>query len=414
MNKAESEKIASFFEACGYAPADDPRDADIIVVNTCVVRQSAENRIIGHLGHLKGIKRERPETKIILTGCFVHGFPDQIGALYPHVDCAFRPGEFKKIQEWAKSSLCGTITSNKTFLPAGHTSPCAYVPIIEGCNNFCSYCIVPYRRGRERSRSITDVLDEVTSLAAQGITEITLLGQNVNSYGKDIGMEQGLSELLKSLNNIPELLRIRFLTNHPKDMTPGLIETISGMEKVCKHINIPFQAGDNEILHRMRRGYTREQYIDLIESIRKHIPAVSLSTDIIVGFPGETEEQFQRSVDMLRQIRFDSAHVAAYSVRTGTIAAKKYIDDIPSSVKKERLNCMETLQERISAEINLQLVGKKLEVLVEGDKKNKWFGRAASDKLVFFESTENCIGRLVNVTIVKSSPWSLQGEMAAG
>ena len=414
MNKAESEKIASYFESCGYSATDDPHSADIIILNTCVVRQSAEDRITGHLGYLKGIKKNNPYIKIILTGCFVPRSPGRIKELFPYVDFSFRPGDFNTLRNWAENNnFLSPRQSEDLLLPVEHTSPCAYISIIQGCNNFCSYCIVPYRRGREGSRDIDDINKEATALVKQGIKEITLLGQNVNSYGRDLGMKDGLRELLETLHTIPGLLRIRFLTNHPKDMSRGLIESIAGLDRICKHVNVPFQAGDNEILKRMRRNYTREQYLDLIKMLRSYIPDISLSTDVIVGFPGESEEQFRLSLDMLEQVRFDSSHIAAYSVRTGTIAARQFSDDVPAQEKKRRREIMESLQKRISGEINGLLLGRTIEVLVEGKKNNKWFGRTKSDKLVFFESNENCMGYPVNVTIKKSSPWSLQGDMAA-
>ncbi len=411
MNKAESGKIAAYFEAGGYIRTGDPRYADVIILNTCVVRQSAEDKITGHLGYLKGIKKQNPNKKIVLTGCFVADSSEQVRQDYPHVDISFPPGDFASLEQWALSSKCALVPEEYPPLPEDHISPCAYVPIIQGCNNFCAYCIVPYRRGREHSRPVNDIVREVEALLQRGIKEVTLLGQNVNSYGNDLGKNDGLSELLTCLNRIPGLARIRFLTNHPKDMREHLIEVVSSLDKVCEHINVPFQAGDNYILAKMRRSYTRETYIELIEKIREHIPSVSLSTDVIVGFPGETEAQFERSYDMLERIRFANSHIAAYSERQGTIAAREFNDDVPPAVKKKRLAALESLQERISTEVNELLIGKDVEILVEGKKKNKWFGRTRSDKLVFFESAKDCIGHLVHVTISKSSPWSLQGEL---
>ena len=413
MNKAESAHIASYLEAEGYTATNDPHDADIIVLNTCVVRQSAEDKIIGHLGYLKGIKKEYPDKKIILTGCFVKDSKDSIQEQFPHIDLAFPPGAFQIMEDWIGNVCSSGIRKERDLLPAEYESPCAYLPIIQGCNNFCSYCIVPYRRGRERSRLEDDIVQEAEKLVDKGIKEITLLGQNVNSYGKDLSLENGLRDLLARLNSIPGLMRIRFLTNHPRDMNEPLIKAIASLEKVCEHINVPFQSGDNEILAKMHRHYSREHYFALIKTIRAYIPDIALSTDVIVGFPGETEEQFQQSVDMLRTIRFDNSHIAAYSVREGTIAARELEDNVPYDTKKERLALMESLQENISKEINERFLGQEVEILVEGKKKNKWFGRTRGDKLVFFESPDHYLGRLVHVKINKTSPWSLQGGLAA-
>jgi tRNA-2-methylthio-N6-dimethylallyladenosine synthase len=247
-----------------------------------------------------------------------------------------------------------------------------------------------------------------------GAKEVTLLGQNVNSYGHDLPTQPGLSDLLTELNNINGLSRIRFLTNHPKDMRQELIKAVASLDKVCEHISLPLQAGDNDVLKAMRRGYTVEQYRQLVGSVRNSILEVALSTDVIVGFPGEGEEQFTRTMAVLEEVRFDTVHVAAYSPRLGTIASKEYEDNVPPELKKERLNRVETLQANVAGEIGSQLIGKEAEVLIEGKKGGKWYGRTRSNKLVFFESGSNCLGRLIDVTITKSSPWALQGEISIG
>ncbi len=248
----------------------------------------------------------------------------------------------------------------------------------------------------------------MTGLAGRGAKEVTLLGQNVNSYGHDLPAPSDLSDLLTALNDVVGLARIRFLTNHPKDMSQQLIQTIASLDKVCKHINLPLQAGNDDVLKAMRRGYTAEQYRQLVGNIRKYIPDVALSTDVIVGFPDESDEQFEQTLAILEEIRFDTVHVAAYSPRSGTIASREYEDNIPPEIKKERLNKVEEMQAKIAAEINSRLMGKTVEVLVEGKKGGKWYGRTRSNKLVFFESGDDCLGRLVDVTIIKTSPWALQ------
>jgi len=409
MNKAESQKVADFLENSGYQPADSMQKADLVIINTCVVRQSAETKVLGMLGYLKGMKNHQPDLSILVTGCFVDSNIKQLQKNFPHVDLFFRPSGYSELLSWLDSQ---TAHVPKQIKPASVQNPhvTAFVPIVQGCNNFCSYCIVPYRRGREKSRQIDEVVCEVTGLTKHGVKEVTLLGQNVNSYGKDLPSQPSLGDLLVNLNGISGLLRIRFLTNHPKDMSQQLIESVACLDKVCRHINLPLQAGSDHILKAMRRDYTLEQYRQLVASIRKYIPDVALSTDIIVGFPDESQEQFEQTLAALKDIRFDTVHVAAYSLRSGTTASREYEDNTPPEIKKERLNKVEEVQTEIAAEINAELNGKSVQVLVEGKKDGKWCGRTRSNKLVFFKSHENCLGRLVDVTILKTSPWSLQGH----
>jgi tRNA-2-methylthio-N6-dimethylallyladenosine synthase len=290
-------------------------------------------------------------------------------------------------------------------------TPCTYVPIIQGCNNFCSFCIVPYRRGREKSRPLAEIVKEVKELVKRGAKEVTLLGQNVDSYGHDLPDKPDLANLLYELNAIEGLLRIRFLTNHPKDMSPRLIEAVASLDKVCEQLNLPVQSGSNEILDAMRRGYTAEQYRQLIAEIRSKMPGVALSTDVLVGFPSESERQFQQTFDLLSELKFDTVHVAAYSPRPGTISARKMEDNIPPAEKRRRLNEVERLQEEIASEINRRLQNKVVEVLVEGERKGRWQGRTRSGKLVFFDGSNNYLGKLIKIRIEKTSPWSLQGRV---
>jgi tRNA-2-methylthio-N6-dimethylallyladenosine synthase len=291
------------------------------------------------------------------------------------------------------------------------SSPCALIPIIQGCDNFCSYCIVPYRRGREVSRPVGEIVREVEELVRRGIKEVTLLGQNVDSYGHDLPGHPDLADLLNELSSIDDLARIRFLTNHPKDISLKLIEAMASLSKVCEHLELPVQSGDNDILKAMRRGYTVERYRELVHTIRRKVPQISLGTDIIVGFPGETEEQFEHCLSLVQEMRFDVIHVAAYSPRPGTIAWREYQDNIPAEVKKERLNKIEELQAVIASEINSQLQGKQVEVLIEGRKNGKWFGRTRSNKLVFFEDAGDWLGQLARIQLKKTSPWSLKGKV---
>jgi len=415
MNKAESAWIASYLDSIGYQVAAAPQEADLVVLNTCVVRQSAENRVLGTLGLLKGLKREHPNLSILVTGCFVDSSIKGLRRRFPQVDFFFKPGAYSQLTSWTQKQ--GISTTEQGLLRCarndtrGISSPCAFVPIIQGCNNFCSYCIVPYRRGREVSRPLEEVVCEVKELVKQGVKEVTLLGQNVDSYGHDLPDNPDLANLLTGLNSIDDLARIRFLTNHPNDISQKLIEAIASLDKVCEHLELPVQSGDDDILKAMRRGYSVEQYCELVRDIRHHIPQVSLSTDIIVGFPGETEDQFEHTFSLLKEMRFDVVHVAAYSPRSGTIAWRKYEDSVTPEVKKERLNRVEQLQASIAAEINSTYQGKIVEVLVEGKKKGKWYGRTRSDKLVFFIENNDCSGQLMKIKIEKTSPWSLQGKV---
>jgi len=403
MNKAESERLGSYFEQLGYQATDRTEEADLIVLNSCVVRQSAENRVINKLGALKSLKKARPGLTLALTGCLVNSEVDQLRQSFPYVDYFFKPGEFPP---WVEKDKIGSVLPR---CPASST----FVPIIQGCNNFCSYCIVPYRRGREKSRPVAEVVSEVEELVRRGTREVTLLGQNVDSYGHDLPDKPDLADLLSELNTIKGLVRIRFLTNHPKDMSPRLITAIANLDKVCQQISLPVQSGDDDILKAMRRGYTVDYYRQLITEIRSRILGVALSTDVIVGFPSESEQQFQQTFSLLSELRFDTVHVAAYSPRPGTLAFRKFEDNIPSAEKKERLRKIEQLQERIATETNAQLLGKTVEVLVEGKKEGKWWGRTRSGKLVFFSDRSDFLGQPVKTRIEKTSPWSLQGELSS-
>ena len=401
MNKAESERLASLFEETGYQYVPNVADADLIVINTCVVRQNAEDRAVHKLQNSKPLKKARPDIVIAVTGCWVDSNVDQLKAAYPFVDYFFKAGE------------CPPWVDKAKWLQAlpKEPQPASYVPIIQGCNNFCAYCVVPYRRGREKSRSLPEIVCEVKELVSRGTKEITLLGQNVDSYGHDLPKKTVLSDLLTELNEIEGLYRIRFLTNHPKDMSRRLIQTVARLEKVCKNMTLPAQAGSNEILKAMRRGYTIEDYKHLVSDIRNEIPNVGLVSDIIVGFPSETEAHFQQTVNLLTELRFDTIHLAAYSPRPGTIAAREMADDVSVEDKNRRFTILESLQENIVSEINAKLKGKTVEILVEGKQKGKWYGRTGTDKLVFFRDDANYMGKLVNLRIDVTSPWSLQGTI---
>jgi tRNA-2-methylthio-N6-dimethylallyladenosine synthase len=402
MNRAESARLAARFEEHGYKAVKHISEADLVVLNSCVVRQSAENKVLNKLHELRHLKKENPDTVMALTGCFVDPDIARLKKTYPHIDYFFKAGDAPPWLEPAALSL------------PRRPAVSAFVTISQGCDNFCSYCIVPYRRGRERSRPVNEIACEVRELVGRGASEIILLGQNVDSYGRDLPDRPDLAELLTELNRIDGLLRLRFLTNHPKDMSQKLIGAIAGLEKVCEQITLPVQAGSDAILKAMRRGYTVAQYRRLIERIRAGIPGVAISTDIIVGFPGETEGQFRQTLDLLSGVKFDTVHIAVYSPRAGTIAARKLSDDVPPDVKKARLEQTEKLQQEIQTEINARLAGKTAEILVEGRQKGKWYGRTRTDKLVFFTSRSERLGQLVDIEITRTSPWALQGKIKSG
>ncbi len=401
MNKAESERLGSYLEQLGYENTATTEEADLIILNSCVVRQSAENRVTGKLDSLKALKNSRPQVAIAVTGCLVNSKTDELKRRFPQVDYFFKPGGYP---EWLKKR-------NKELILPQHPAPSTFVPIIQGCDNFCSYCIVPYRRGREKSRPFKEIITEVKELVRRGTKEVTLLGQNVDSYGHDLPQKPDLASLLGELNTIDGLCRIRFLTNHPKDMSPNLIEAIARLDKVCEQISLPVQSGSNDILKAMRRGYTVEHYRQLVFKMRNKIPGLGLSTDVIVGFPGEIRDQFLKTYNLLAELKFDCVHVACYSPRVGTVAAQELEDDVPPAEKRQRLQQIEQLEEGIAAEINSSLLGKSVEVLVEGEKGGKWQGRTRTGKLVFFSRDSDFMGKLKRVKIEKTSPWALQGRV---
>ena len=449
MNSADSSRLASALEQLGYAPADRIEEADVVVLNTCVVRQAAEDKVYGRLSSLRPLKQRKPDVVIALMGCLV-GLKDPAHLLhrFPWVDVFMPPSEPEPLLEYLAGrglvdearAVEATAAAGRCHLQDGDlTLPTrergrlvsAYVPAVLGCSHACTYCVIPYRRGPERSRPPGDILAEAQALATQGVKEITLLGQIVDRYGldqgsgirdqgsgrRDQGSETGhlpLIDLLRHVHEVEGIERIRFLTSHPNWMTDELLEAVATLPKVCQHIEVPAQAGDDEVLARMQRGYTADDYRNLIARIRERIPGVSIATDVIVGFPGETEAQFQRTYDLLAELRLDKAHIARYSPRPQTLATRHFPDDVPPEEKERRRKALDDLQARIVAEINARLLGKTVEVLVEGKKKNRWWGRTRTDKLVFFEDQHqaNWHGQLASVHITWTGPWSLIGEAA--
>jgi len=411
MNKADSAKLAAGLDCLGHRPTARPEEADLVVINTCVVREHAEMRAISKLGTLKRLKARRNGLKVVLTGCLVGPRTADLQRRFPYVDVFAPPQAFAEIVAALGAESCGRDFWESTF--ATPEGPTAYVPVIHGCNRFCSYCIVPYRRGREHSRPIAEVHREVEHLVTGGAREVTLLGQTVEAYGKDLPDHRDLADLMRDLHEIEGLERIRFLTSYPADLTERIIDAVAELPKVCECFSLPVQSGDDEVLARMRRGYTADEYRAVVGRIRRRIPHVAITTDVIVGFCGERDEQFQHTYDLLEELHFDKVHVAAYSPRPGTIAWRKMEDDVPQDVKLARLRAVESLEARIAGEINTALVESTQEVLVEELRDGKWSGRTRSGKLVHFEG--QCrVGELVGVRIERASPWSLQGTAASG
>ena len=412
MNKADSERLESALGQLGLGEATAAADADVIVLNSCVVRQSAEDKVAGMLGSLKHHKRRDPDKVIALMGCMVGPKTDALSTRFPQVDVFMRPQQYEPLFDLLSDRMGVDVEGCIGPLTA-RAAVTAYIPIIHGCDKFCTFCIIPYRRGREVSRTISDIVREAELLAMRGVREVTLLGQNVDSYGHDLAGTVDLGDLLATVNGVEGLERVRFLTSHPNDMSDHIIDQVAELEKVCEHINLPFQAGDDDVLRRMRRGYTAGDYRTLIDKIRDRIPNVSLSTDLIVGFCGETDQQFERTLDMLRDVRFDKVHSAAYSTREGTIAARKLVDDVPDEDKKARLKAIESLQEQVLTEINADLQGTRVDVLVEGTRRGKAQGRNRNDKIVYVAGAEDRIGEVVTATVKATSPWSLQARLEA-
>jgi tRNA-2-methylthio-N6-dimethylallyladenosine synthase len=415
MNEADSAKVAAMLQEVGYSRTEDEREADIVVLNSCVVRQAAEDKVAGKLNSLARLKRQKPEMPLVLTGCMVTKQQEKLKQQFPHVDLFFDPSDFDKMQ--AVVPELALLEDDLAALPhyylpqtdLGTTGVTAHVPIIYGCNFLCSYCIVPYRRGKETSRPFDEIVTEVARIVDTGVREVTLLGQTVNAYGHDLPGTPSLADLLRAVDAIPGLDRLRFLTSHPKYMSNEIIDTIAELRTTCEHMNLPVQAGDNEVLRRMRRTYTRDQWMERIAYTREQMPDVTVATDIIVGFPGETEDQFMQTYDMLERTRCDKVHLAMYSPRPGTLSAR-WEDDIPHEEKFRRHQALEKLQERVCTELNQRRLGETYEVLVEGRAKGRWTGRTRGNTLVHFDSDADLVGKLVDVRITRTSPWYLMGE----
>jgi tRNA-2-methylthio-N6-dimethylallyladenosine synthase len=425
MNVHDSEKLAGMLIEMGFIEATSLDDADLILFNTCCVREHAEQRVYGNIGALRPYKQQNPNLLIGVCGCMMQQkeVADNISKKFPFVDLIFGTHNLHCFPKLLLEAMNSTHTVIEILDKEGNvvegipvqraSNISAWITIMYGCNNFCTYCIVPYVRGRERSRKPKDIIEEAKDLAFQGYKEITLLGQNVNSYGKDLDGKYLFSDLLKDINDIDNIERIRFVTSHPKDLSLDLIEAMAECEKVCEHLHLPIQSGSNRILRQMNRHYTRENYLELVRKIRQAIPDIALTTDIIVGFPGESSEDFQDTLDIIEKIRYDSAFTFLYSSRKGTPAAT-IVNQVDQDVKKQRLNILMELQTRISNEKNQKYLNQTVEVLVEGTSKNNpkvLSGRTRTNKLVHFEGSQKYIGKLVKVKISRSKAWTLEGIM---
>ena len=428
MNERDSEIMAGILQAEGYRPADTLENADIVLVNTCAVRESAERRIYGRIGQLKRLKYRNRDVIIGVGGCMAQQ-PEAAEAIRqraPHVDVIFGthnlhalPALLEEAGETADdrdivTQVLDTPGQVVEGLPTVRKIPFkSFINITYGCNNFCTYCIVPYVRGRERSRMPADIVAEVKRLADDGVLDVTLLGQNVNSYGKDLDNGADFAALLEEVAAVKGIRWVRFTTSHPKDLSDRLIAVIANSDKICNHIHLPVQAGSDHTLQRMNRRYSKEQYLELVERIYDRIDGVSLTTDIMVGFPGETEDDFQHTLDVVRRARFDNAFTFMYSRRSGTPAADMP-DQVPQEVKKGRLERLMELQHAISYEKNQLLAGKTMEVLVEGHAKKdpgRLLGRTETNKNVLFQGPEGLIGDFAVVTIEEAKTWTLEGRL---
>lgn len=424
-NERDTEIIAGLLQDKGYILAKNEKEADVILYNTCCVREKAENKVFSQIGALKELKANKPEVIIGICGCMVQQekMPEKIRRRLPHVDLIFgthNKHELPQLLEEirAKNARQISIKPEMDTIVEGLPSRREFnykglVHITYGCNNFCTYCIVPYVRGREKSREPGQIIKEIEKMTADGTVEVMLLGQNVNSYGKDLLPIISFADLLSMVNKIEGIRRIRYMTSHPRDFTDRLISVIANTEKVCRHFHLPVQSGSNNILKLMNRGYTREDYINLIEKIREVFPEASITTDLIVGFPGETQEDFMLTMDLVEKVRFDSSFTFIYSPRSGTPAALMD-NQIELKVKKERLKRLMDLQNKISLDINEKMKGQTVEVLVEGyskTSKTMLTGRTDTNKTVLFSGSNELTGSFVKVRVTNPQTWILKGEL---
>lgn len=424
MNESDSEKINGQLEELGYLPAEQMEEADIVILNTCSIRQNAEEKVYGKIGEVKQLKDKNPHVLLGIAGCMAQENRRKLVQRMPIIDFVIGPYNIHNLHEIVtdKEAVGSHVVLTQmkpqrvrdySLLKASRKSKIfAWVPIMQGCNKFCTYCIVPYVRGRETSRTIEDIKAEVISLAQGGYKEITLLGQNVNSYGLDFKNNTDFSDLIRALDTVEGIKRIRYMTSHPRDMTKEMVDVMAASSKVVRHMHLPVQHGSNEMLKRMNRGYTVEHFYEMVDYIRERMPDVGFTTDLITGFPGETEEMHQATIELLKKVRFDSAYTFIYSPRRGTPAASM-TNQISDEIKHRRLNEIMEVQNQISLEINKELEGQDIEILVEGPTKqdeNHWFGRTSTNKMIVFPKVEGIkIGDIVLAHVNIAQTWILKG-----
>jgi tRNA-2-methylthio-N6-dimethylallyladenosine synthase len=421
MNEHDSERLAGMLEADGYTPASGPEDAQVVLFNTCCIRENADQRLYGNLGRMKALKNERPDMRIVVGGCLAQKDKDSIQKRAPYVDVVLGTHNLASLPRLLKESEAGPafeiLEQTETFpsaLPARRLSPWhAWVSISIGCNNSCTFCIVPAVRGKEISRRTGEIAAEVQGLVRDGVVEVTLLGQNVNSYGRDLDGSPLFSKLLYELDKIEGLERVRFTSPHPKDFRSDTVQAMAECRSVCEHIHLPVQAGSDRVLRRMKRAYTRKKYMDKLNMVHDAIPDVAVTTDIIVGFPGETEDDFLETMSLVEEARYDAAYTFQYSPRPMTEAAS-FDEQLPKEVVQERFDRLIDLQERISYERNLELIGKEEEVVVEGPSKKdpaRLTGRTRTNRVVHFDGDGAEPGSFRTVRIREAHPHHLQGEL---
>jgi len=426
MNKSDSERILGMLSNLGYEATENEKEADLLIINTCNIRQLSADKAYSQLGFWKKLKKNKPSLKICMCGCVAQQDKELVRKRAPYVDLVFGtlnipalPDLIKRIEQdeqivaIEKNPISRDKEDNKIIRA---TSLNAWIPIIDGCDYFCTYCVVPYVRGRQRSRNWDLIIKETQDAVKQGFKEITLLGQTVDSYGRDLdNPDINLANLLKEISQIDDLLRIRFVTSYPTDISDELIETVASIDKVCEYFHIPMQSGSNEVLKNMKRRYTREEYLEICNKIRSRVDNVAITSDFIVGFPGETQAQFEETLSIIDEAELDYSNTAAYSPRRQTPAATWKDRFIPLEVKKERLRILNNKVKSYSKVSNSKYIGKTLEVLVEGHKEENsagiLTGRTRNNKVVHFEGTENMVGTLVNVKMEEALDWCLKGKI---
>jgi len=422
MNEHDSEKISGMLTSIGYEETDDEKSADLVIFNTCLIRENAELKVFGKLGEVKGLKRNKPDMLVAVCGCMMQKqeIREKLLKKFSFVDIIFGTNTIHELPlliynvEINKRKSMGIVDNTESIyenMPKQRKFKYkALVNITYGCNNFCTYCVVPYVRGREKSREPDEIIDEIKTLAEDGCKEVTLLGQNVNSYGSNLDKRVTFAELLYEINKIEGIERIRFMTSHPKDLTDDLIKAIKECDKVCNHVHLPVQSGSNDVLKRMNRKYTREHYLNLVEILKKAVPDIAITTDIIVGFPGETEEDFLDTIDIVKKVEYDSAFTFLYSIREGTKAAKME-NQVPDNVKHERFERLLEVLYPIILDKNKQCIGKAFPVLVESFENGKLTGRTEHFRLVHFNGSKDLIGKIVNVKITNVKTFHTEGEI---